>query len=93
MPCSAPHRPAAPALWVISGHIFLTRELPAACRRLLPQPSSVLLANFWVLANFGSAVTVHGSRSFCQLVRELSARFYASEDVKSRTGKPREVMS
>ncbi|GKV51438.1 hypothetical protein SLEP1_g58096 [Rubroshorea leprosula] len=34
-----------------------------------------------------------GSRSFCQLVRELSARFYASEETKPRTGKPREVTS
>ncbi|GKV11433.1 hypothetical protein SLEP1_g22694 [Rubroshorea leprosula] len=33
------------------------------------------------------------SRSFCQLALRLSAWFYASEEVKPRTGKPREVTS
>ncbi|GKV22583.1 hypothetical protein SLEP1_g32443 [Rubroshorea leprosula] len=59
---------------------FWFRELPPADPTGLPQSASS-----------GSLLVNSGSRSFCQLVRELSARFYASEEVKPRTGKPREV--
>ncbi|GKV22584.1 hypothetical protein SLEP1_g32443 [Rubroshorea leprosula] len=47
---------------------FWFRELPPADPTGLPQSASS-----------GSLLVNSGSRSFCQLVRELSARFYASE--------------
>ncbi|GKV07116.1 hypothetical protein SLEP1_g18919 [Rubroshorea leprosula] len=60
---------------------FRSRELP-----LHMLPAFPLQLRFLQLENYGF-------RSFCQLALRLSARFYASEEAKPRTWKPREVTS